>query len=769
MKTLALALACTALSSTTLFAQTTVDASGQTTENGPKEIIVTARRTGENILDVPISIIAVSGDELNEKNVKTANDLSFVAPGLSIQNTSSNRATTTFSMRGQGQTFGQIAPGVVAYMAEVPIPEGSSGQFYDLENIQVLKGPPGTLFGRNASGGAILFTPKKPGNEFNGYVIGRLGDYGRQDVEFAAGGAIAEDVVQVRLAGQFLHRNGFTTNLFDGGKLDNEDRKSVRFSVVVTPFEGFENHTIFSYAKFDDDGSGQSLGGIVEDNPTFLLPGTFTGVPLLPALQDALAAQEQRGPRVVDLDWPTHNGLRSRDLINITTFDVTNSITLKNIFSYSWYKYEYLRDLDGSPLPVLGVSNPFQSNWINQRTEEIQLRGVFGIVEGVVGYYDERYDTEAGSVGFDTEQYIAAPLGPVFTYVGPIGAINVAAGSLNTSKAFYGEFNLQPVDDLTLTAGIRQTRDFRSSSQLGTTLTFPDAFGPGADLVIPGTPNESSGKFKATTWNLAGLYEFTPDLSAYATVRRGYKSGGVNGTAIDPADQLFAPEYVTDYEIGVKSRFNLGSVDVFANLDYFYDDYTNIQRFLNLNTVPASTVTRNAAKGSIQGIDLEIGLQSRLFDITAGYSYLDAKYDEYIDPTRGDLSNSDFPNTPEHQLTVAPKFKFPVPDDIGEVSFLANIYARSKIAFDPINKPNGNPITDLSPPGAIGAGYTRVDLRLDWKRVAGSQFSAALFMRNAFDEEYIVGSNNQLPTQFASVSYLYGEPRTFGGEIRFDF
>ena len=773
MKTLKLALGCSILCSTSALAQTVGTAAppvaqpriGEDTDT----IIVTARRTGENIMDIPFSMIAVGSEELNEKNVKTANDLSFVAPGLSIQNTSSNRSTTTFSLRGQGQTFGQIAPGVVPYMAEVPIPDGNSGQFYDLENIQVLKGRQGTLFGRNASGGAILFTPRKPDNALNGYIVARIGDYQRRDLEAALGGALIEDVLQVRAAAQFLKRDGFTRNLYDGRKLDNEDRRSVRVSAVLRPVDWIENYTIYSYTNFDDEGSGQSIGGIVAGNPTFLIPGTFTGVALLPALQAELAAQQARGPRTVNLDWPTHNGLRSHDVINTTTVDLNDNFTLKNIFSHSWFKYEYLRDLDGSSLPVLGVSNPFQNGWIKQRTEEIQLRADFGVVDGAIGYYDERYSSTAGSVGFDTQQYIAAPLGPTFTYVGPVSAINITDGSLNKSKAFYAEFNVRPLPALTLTAGIRRTRDYRSSGQLGTTLVFPGALGPAGDLVVPGTPSRDSGKFRATTWNLAALYEFSSDLSAYVTVRRGYKAGGVNGTAIDPADRLFAPEFVTDYEAGIKGRWRFGDVQMHANLDYFYDDYTNIQRFVNLNTVPASTVTRNAASGTVQGIDLELGLQTSVFDLSVGYSYLDAGYDEYIDPTRGDLSNSVFPNTPKHQLTVAPKLKFPVPEDVGQLSFLANVYVRSAIAFDPINRANGNPIADLSPPGANGPGYTRIDLRLDWKAIMGSGFSTALFVRNASDEVYIVGSANQLPTQFGFVSYLYGEPRTIGAEFRLDF
>src|SRR3546814_9950683 len=131
---------------------------------------------------------------MNERNVKTLNDLPAVAAGLSVQNTASNRNDTTFSIRGQGQTFGQNSPGVVTYFADVP---DFGKQFFDLENVQVLKGPQGTLFGRNTTGGAVLFVPRKPDNAFSGYVVGRLGSYDRHDLEFALGGALIPDQLKI--------------------------------------------------------------------------------------------------------------------------------------------------------------------------------------------------------------------------------------------------------------------------------------------------------------------------------------------------------------------------------------------------------------------------------------------------------------------------------------------------------------------------------------------------------------------------------------------
>lgn len=162
-----------------------------------EDIVVTARRVNERLQNVPLSITVVDARQLTERNVRSAFDLPNVAPGLSVQ-ASGSGTTAQFSLRGQGQTLGQSAPGVVPYFAEVP---EFSTQFYDLASVQVLKGPQGTLFGRNTTGGAILFSPVRPGNEWEGFITGRLGSYDRRDLEFAVGGAIVPDKVMLRVAG----------------------------------------------------------------------------------------------------------------------------------------------------------------------------------------------------------------------------------------------------------------------------------------------------------------------------------------------------------------------------------------------------------------------------------------------------------------------------------------------------------------------------------------------------------------------------------------
>lgn len=726
-----------------------------------EEVVVTARRREELLQDVPISVVAVSQEQLNQKNVKTANDLVVVAPGLSIQNTTGNRNTTTYSIRGQGQTFGQVAPGVVPYFAEVP---NFSSQIFDLQSVQVLKGPQGTLFGKNTTGGAILFVPVMPTDHFQGYAVGRIGDHDRRDFEFGVGGPIFGDKAMFRIAGQYLSREGYTRDLTSGEDYDDEDRYGYRAILTLRPLDGLENVTIYEKDKVDEGGSGQVV--------SYIAPN-FNNAPVLSQLQAYLAAQQARGIRDIATTpgWPAYIRLSNSGWINATTWDVNDYITLKNIYSERRTKGGQSYDIDSTPLPLLQVTNPDDVS-TKTITEEFQVQGRLGPVSGVVGYYYEDSDTPL-HVGFDTNQFFSAAvlgaLAPPLATLFPDGAVLRAisyGSSSGRSQAFFGQLDWNVTDSLTLTGGVRRTEDERGSFSQTFTL-LPGQPVPGGPT-IPVIQQEVS--FEATTWNVAASYEVNRNLNVYATVRRGYKAGGLNSSAINPADRLFDPEFLTDYEVGVKGRYAFGDWRTRFAVDVFYDDYTDIQRFINLPTTPASTITRNAAAGNITGLDVDVTVApSDWFDVSLVYTFMDAEYDTYMDPVQGDLSESRFPNTPKHQLTLTPVVHFPAPDGLGRFSAMANIYYQSSMALDPANVPNGNPAVTASALGANIDGYTRVDLRLDWREAMGSPVSVAAYLRNAFDEEYVVGSNNQLSTLFGFGSLTYGQPRMFGIELRYEF
>jgi iron complex outermembrane receptor protein len=730
------------------------------------EVIVTARRREENLQAVPVAVAVLNATELDEQNVLTATDLSRVVPGLSFQSTSANRVDTTFSIRGQGETFGEAAPGVVPYFAEVPnfgSPMDGSPAIYDLQNVQVLKGPQGTLFGKNTTGGAILFVPQMPSDQYGGYIDTRFGNYGTADVEGAIGGPIIGDKLMFRISGQSLNRDGYTIYQLDGAKLDNENRQSGRAILTFQPIESFQNTTIYQIQRNRETGSGAVLTAISLD-PAI----NINAIPVGAQLQQQLAEQQSLGIRRVLGNDPDH--FVDRDFeggINTTTWNAHDMLTLKNIVSYGEYQQGQSYDLDATNLTLLHVLNPL--NISKQLTEEFQAQLHAGPVNGVIGYYYEDvwspyalgYRIQEPSIG----------LGPLAAF-GPIADIGDYASNQAKSRAVFSQVDWNATEQLALTAGARYTSDPVTSGISNTVLflpLIPPPYGPA--LTLQSSP-ELNHTFDAVTWDVAADYKIDPNLNVYGTVRKGFKQGGFNGTALLPADKAFQPEFDIDYEVGVKGENEIGGWRVRYDVDAFYDHYTNIQRFENIVELGIpQTITKNAAAGYIAGAEFQLTVvASQYFQLRAAYTYLDAKYTNWTDPANGNLSDQRYPNTPESQLTVTPLVTFPIAADAGTLTAQSNIYYQSSIATDPFNVPNGVPTVDLDALGAnLAKAYARVDFRVDWGHIYGTRLTAGLYVTNAFNKDYIVGTDNQLNAGAGTVSALYGDPRFYGIELRYDF
>lgn len=234
------------------------------------EIIVTARRREESLQDVPVAVTAFASETLREKSIITQDDLVFHTPSLQIRAGGGQRSAGQFFIRGQGQSqTGQ--PSVITYVNEVPaydVPNaGNNVQFFDLENVQVLKGAQGTLFGRSTTGGAVLLTTKRPDNDIGGFLEIKGGNYNYVELTGALNIPIVRDKVLLRLAGNVVHRRGFTKSLVTGQNLDDKNREAYRATLLVTPIDGIENLTIFSGQHIDENGTGLVQASF---NPNFL-------------------------------------------------------------------------------------------------------------------------------------------------------------------------------------------------------------------------------------------------------------------------------------------------------------------------------------------------------------------------------------------------------------------------------------------------------------------------------------------------------------------
>jgi len=297
------------------------------------EIVVTAERREENIKDVPLALTALTGDQLRAQHVETGADLQNYVPSLNVS-AAMTRNDYVYVIRGMGPTAGLPTAGgttvgggtgVVTYFAEVPTTGAGPGLFYDLENVQVVNGPQGTLFGKNTTGGVILFVPRKPTNELEGSVEVGYGNYNMRTSTAVINIPVVDDTLLVRFSAQVKDRDGFTVDrgpFYPGKDYDNLDYWAARASIVWRPTEGLENYTIVNALHSDENGDGYVLSAV---NPA----GPFAGI-LAPFFARQLAA----GPRSTSLSDDEFDRRYDYGVINTRKWTISGNFQLKNIFSY---------------------------------------------------------------------------------------------------------------------------------------------------------------------------------------------------------------------------------------------------------------------------------------------------------------------------------------------------------------------------------------------------------------------------------------------------
>jgi iron complex outermembrane receptor protein len=371
------------------------------------EVIVTARRRGENLEKVPVSISALDSESLGKRTIQTEQDLQIAVPGLIVRPTEESN-NLSFSIRGQGvDAQSGSRPGVLPYINDIQVNTSTASSFFDLASVQVLKGPQGTLFGRNATGGAVLYTTAKPTNDLSGYATIRGGNLGQAEFQGAISIPIVQDKVLLRVAGDAQDRHGYVNNLYNGTRLGDIETRAIRATLLVRPIDKLENTTVFHYEV--DNGTnigpeiysayacGSSNGSIPLASATNCLfsPAldTLVGVPGLwnaylathpkvPAggIVAYLDQQRAQGPYQVQFDNATSHRSHNYYLANTTTYEINSDLQFKNILGLTNASARDNTDLDGTPYGLLEVRdanrNPSASlNNTRQFSEEFQLLG----------------------------------------------------------------------------------------------------------------------------------------------------------------------------------------------------------------------------------------------------------------------------------------------------------------------------------------------------------------------------------------------------------
>ena len=742
---------------------------------GLEEIIVTAQRREQNQQEVPLAISALGSAQLERAGVKDLTSLVGQVPNLvASPGLTAGRAAPIFAIRGLSQQEVTMLadPSVSIYFNDVPVPrsQGANMAFFDIASVEVVKGPQGTLFGRNTTGGAVLIRPQTPKKTFEASVGQMIGNYGATETQVMLNAPFG-DWGALRIAGQHNESDGWLKDVLTGKEINFTDESAGRIGFALHPSDRWESVFSASYSRARNGGTG----GYITVLPALVSAG-------LRGLQTPLlAAQQQRDHLHTASGVPMYNNIELASIDNTTTFELTDSISLKNIVAYRDVDYDTLEDTDGTPALLLTVNRIDKQH---QVSEELQFFGSNDWVTWIAGafYFREAGSNSGPTAGLGAGAGTADPglIEPNrrMTAYAP-NYINTNSLAENTSYAVFaqGTFSLASLlEGLSVTVGARGNWDKREVDIRNTGFLTPPAVAAAAfacRFTIDGDNNPATPEtrpslagcslplksdFNEPTYNLSFDYQLTPDALVYLAHRHGYRTGGygARATTEQGLTRTFLPETVDDIEVGAKVDWQFGNTFLRTNVAAFYADYKDIQRLLTDPTlVPITTVTTNAGQAEIKGGEFEFVFRpADIFELSGFYSYTDAKFTKFIAPDGTDLSGAPFARAPKSTYGGTARLSLPF-DTLGDTSFSATYFHIDEFAT-----------TDSFDPTAFVAGYGIWNFNVQWNGIAGTGADVALFVDNAFDEEYL------LPYQhIAQVNKVDtpGEPRTYGVRLKYRF
>lgn len=709
-------------------------------------IVVTARRREENLIDVPMAVSAYSAETLENSGVDNIAQIAQSAPSVTIEPSRATNNTLTAFIRGVGQQdpLAGFEPGVALYIDDVYIarPQGALLDVYDVERIEILRGPQGTLYGRNAVGGAIKYVTARLPADVSGGLRVSVGSYGQVDA-VANISAPLGDAVRVGVAGATLNRNGYGENFTTGQDNYNKDILAFRGTIELLPSDSL-------FVRISGDYTRDDSNPVAGWRP---YPGAVSGTPVTDSVYDTYAgAAINASTAGIDGRNRTEGG----GLSGLIELEASDTITLKSITA--WRKDDTESVIDFDSLAVDDFDAPVVYN-NEQFSQELQLLYQSDRLNGVVGFY---YLDAKASNDFDV---VLGQLGRI-AFGAPLTAYT--GGSVNTEAwSAFADLTYDLTDQFSITLGGRYTNDKRSAdifraNYLGTGSPF---LGNDTAVFLAATSDyEASRTFKNFAPRAVIAYQPNSDLNLYASWSRGFKAG-----SFDPRGANFAtpdvvngyePEILDSYEAGVKFGLDRG----FINIAAFYSDYRDLQ-------VPGSLpidsdgdgvddgfvgAVTNAGKARIMGVEVEgnVELISGLHLIANG-SLLDPEYREFFVNGVNIADQRRIQNTPDFQSYVALNYSTTL--GAGELSILGSWSHKSSITqFE-------TPTPDIDQPA-----YSLFDASIVYRLDNGLSF--AVHGRNLADERYRT-SGYFFPTLGLenNITAFYGPPRTVTLTAAYEF
>ncbi len=747
-KHLSLAIACTLLAPAA-WAQDSAAATEQATQDATTlgAVTVTARKREETLQEVPVAVTAFTSETLDKLNIRDIGDLDAQVPNLTIYAARGSSSAATVYIRGVGQsdTLWGVDPGVGIYLDDVYIarPQGALLDVFDVERIEVLRGPQGTLYGKNTIGGAIKYISRGLPQETSGFASITVGNYNQLDAKAAIGGSIggADSGLRGRVSVASMNRDGFGQNLYTGQEVSDKEINAARFQLGAYAGDDFDVQFALDWM---DDQSGVRGAKMLEPNP-------YNNSPFFPGLAVF-------GPNLpLDDRYDIRSGMKN---INDTEMKGA-SATVNWRPNEDWaFKYVIAKresdtetniDFDTTPAPIADVRAYYSDSQVSNELQVNYDGG--GRVRGVTGLY--WFNGDAG--GQVLNNFFNLSFGDT-------------QGKVNTkSIAVYADWTFDLTDRLKLDLGARYTDEDKHAV----------AYNIGYTDATFSTPNgavaanfDKTINFKNVSPKISLDYQITPDIMLYGLASRGFKSGGynirANTTAVPRSGEPFDDESVDSFEIGSKMSFLDQSL--FLNLAAFHNKYEDIQlsvftQYIDGNGNPQFFGDfANAGKGTVNGVEFEYQwLPTANWRISGNLAWLDAKYDEYMFKNVNIADQQEFTNAPDFSGAVNLEYRMDLSNGgnlsarVG-YSYQSDVVATSEVTRDPVTNAVTLPITQDGY-GLVGAGVI-------WKVNDAWQFS--LQGSNLADEEYRTTGYN-LDAALGVMTGFYGPPRQYSLTARYDF
>lgn len=694
------------------------------------EVVVTAERRSANIQDVPIAVTAITGRLLAESGARDPRDLAQFVPNLQFKNATAASSASIF-IRGVGiDDFNSNTTGAVGVYVDDVFLAANAGKLFntfDGAGVEVLRGPQGTLYGRNTTGGAIKFTSKRPTNDLSGDLDLTYGRFNQMRIEAGLGGPLIKDKLTARIAGFRETRDGYTLNVLTGNKLNNIDVWALRGMLEFRPTDNFR--ALLSVHGGENNGDARQ----------FVFRGQIRGCDL--------SGYCGSGP---DIDRQAYN-LEGLEIIKSfgASVKMEQDFNWGSVTSISAYEQVYRlteEDTDAGPADILAArykDNPQQySQEVRlQSNADQKLRWIVG------GYYF--HDNLKTASYYEVLGLFRDPTGP---YGGSdpansVGQNNFPYTQKTTSVAAFGQADYQLTDQLTATVGLRYSRD-RVALDYHRFYNSPQGIVPGFEFQFAGRKT-----FDDLSYRIALNYKPNDDTLLYASISTGYNAGGFPGGSAATSQELrpYKSEKLYAYELGYKSEFFNNRLRLSSAA--FYYDYQDIQVFILDDTGILPVQRKGNAEGAeIYGFELETFARPiGALELSFSTSYTHSKYRTFVNPPDVYTGNT-LTNTPKFTFSASIQYTHDM-DDLGKLVARLDGYAQSKVFF----QPNNDPLYGQD-------AYQQLNARLTYRPAIGD-WEAGLWVKNIANQRFTSGIFPLITSDEAN----YNEPRTYGARFGYHF